>query len=130
MIPENKKIDVAQKLPSDFSNADEERADDQMTREERRSVVRMRQYKGGRLVFNEGYGSYDCLIRNISTDGAKLQFEGHSALPELVQLLVPGDGVTYNSQVIWRTSREIGVRFLSGPEKVAEKQDLKKIFSD
>lgn len=133
MVPENKKDDVSQEASGSggsFSHDAERRADEQMRTQERRKNVRTRQFKGGRVIFNEGYGCFNCLIRNISKGGAKLQLEGNAVIPALIDLEVPGDGLAYSCQVIWRTSRELGVRFLSPARQIGTKQDLKEIFTN
>lgn len=130
MVPENDKNSAPQGSEPRFSREDEKRADAQMRTDERRKNVRMRQFKGGRILFNKGYGCFDCLIRNISKDGAKLQLDGNVVIPSVIELEVPGDRLSYPCEVIWRTSRELGVRFLAAPQQIGKKHDLKDIFSD
>jgi hypothetical protein len=53
-----------------------------------------------------------CLITNISADGARL-FTEDAAVPEQFELTI-ADNVARRCQVVWRLGGEIGVRFLDG----------------
>jgi hypothetical protein len=53
-----------------------------------------------------------CLITNISADGARL-FTEDAAVPEQFDLTI-ADNVARRCQVVWRLGGEIGVRFLDG----------------
>jgi len=53
-----------------------------------------------------------CLITNISPDGARL-FTEDAAVPEQFDLAI-AHNVTRRCQVVWRLGGEIGVRFLDG----------------
>ena len=52
-----------------------------------------------------------CLITNISADGARLFTE--DTVPEQFELVI-ADNVVRRCQVMWRLGGEIGVRFLDG----------------
>jgi hypothetical protein len=39
---------------------------------ERREFQRRRTFLGGRLAFNNQYGAIDCLVRNMSQNGASI----------------------------------------------------------
>jgi hypothetical protein len=49
--------------------------------QERRQYRRGRTYLGGRLAFDAQYCAIECLVRNMSRNGAKLVFEGTALLP-------------------------------------------------
>ncbi len=52
-----------------------------------------------------------CLITNISADGARLFTE--DAVPEQFDLVI-AENLERRCQVVWRLGGEIGVRFLDG----------------
>jgi hypothetical protein len=79
---------------------------------ERREFTRGRTYLGGRLVFNNQYCSIDCLVRNMSRNGAKLVFEGTALLPGEFDLMLPQKGEGRRARVVWRQQDEAGVTFL------------------
>ena len=86
---------------------------------ERREFQRRRTFLGGRLAFNNQYGAIDCLVRNMSQNGAKLVFEGTVLLPGEFDLMLPQKGERCRARVVWRQQDEAGVTFLqAGGESV------------
>jgi hypothetical protein len=79
---------------------------------ERREIHRGRTYLGGRLAFNNQYCTIDCLVRNMSRNGAKLVFEGTVLLPGEFELMLPQKGESRRARVVWRQQDEAGVTFL------------------
>jgi hypothetical protein len=81
------------------------------TSDERRTLLRKRSFLQGRLYFNNRRSSLDCLVRDISSQGAKLKVSDSIAIPEMVELYIPNKDETYRAKVQWRTGFEIGVTF-------------------
>src|SRR5689334_21722771 len=79
--------------------------------DERRLRARQRSFLQGRLYFNNRRSSLDCLVRDISSQGAKLKLSDSVAIPEIVELHIPNKDETYRAKVQWRTGFEIGVTF-------------------
>src|SRR5262245_11974638 len=79
------------------------------TSDERRTRARQRSFLQGRLYFNNRRSSLDCLVRDISTQGAKLKVSDSIAIPDFVELHIPNMDETYRAKVQWRTGFEIGV---------------------
>jgi hypothetical protein len=52
----------------------------------------------------------DCVIRNLSDSGAKLEVPTVKALPQSFDLMVPGHRPQH-CRVAWRSLREVGVAF-------------------
>ncbi|MGB3337618.1 MAG: PilZ domain-containing protein [Devosia sp.] len=80
--------------------------------EERRVVPRQRVLKGGRIVINDGFSTFQCTVRNLSGIGARLKVGGIVGIPDTFQLVMD-DGRTFACTVIWKTEFEIGVQFAS-----------------
>ena len=78
---------------------------------ERRCVHRLRTYLGAKIWFNAGYCVVDCLVRDLSSDGAKLLIYGTAVLPDRFQLIVPKNGWTLKAEIMWRSPDRIGVAF-------------------
>jgi hypothetical protein len=78
---------------------------------ERRINSRLRSFLQGRIYFNQRRSSLDCLVRDLSEDGAKLKVSNSVALPEFVELHIPNKNATYPAKVQWRAGDEIGVAF-------------------
>ena len=77
---------------------------------ERRGEIRHRVLKGGSLSFNNGYGALECVVRNLSGQGAKLAFGDVLAVPPRFSLRVSGEAAAREAQVCWRGETEVGVR--------------------
>jgi hypothetical protein len=77
----------------------------------RRSHPRVRSFLQGRIYFNKRNSSLDCLVRDLSEDGARLKVSSSVALPEVVELHLPNKNETHQATVQWRTGDEIGVAF-------------------
>ena len=58
---------------------------------ERRTVPRDRTLLGAKIVFNSGRSTIDCVVRNLSADGASVQVESAMGLPTEVQLVIAND---------------------------------------
>jgi PilZ domain len=80
--------------------------------QDRRQYRRARTYLGGRLAFNNQYCAIDCLVRNMSRNGAKLVFEGTALLPGEFELALPQKGESRRARVVWRQQEEAGIVFL------------------
>jgi hypothetical protein len=81
------------------------------TGEDRRKDHRNRTLKGGRIVTNDGHSTFDCTIRNLSEDGAKLIVASIIGIPQHFDLVLL-DGRHFRCETIWHTETEIGAKFL------------------
>lgn len=79
--------------------------------QERRQSIRGRTYLGGKVVFNHRYSSMDCLIRNLSADGARLNISASVTIPEELDLEFGQSRDTRRIRVVWRKGDELGVVF-------------------
>ncbi|KKB76578.1 hypothetical protein VW35_17555 [Devosia soli] len=80
--------------------------------DDQRKNHRNRTLKGGRIVTNDGHSTFDCTIRNLSDEGAKLAVTSIIGLPQRF-LLALQDGRRFDCEMVWHTETEIGVKFLS-----------------
>jgi hypothetical protein len=78
---------------------------------ERRNLNRQRTFLQGRLFFNNRRNSVDCIIRDISDVGARLQFSAAVTVPEALELYVPNKDHMYRVRAEWRHGEEMGVAF-------------------
>jgi hypothetical protein len=60
--------------------------------QERREYQRQRTLLGGRIAFNNRYSALDCLVRNMSQNGAMLVFEDSVMVPNEFDLMIPQKG--------------------------------------
>jgi hypothetical protein len=83
---------------------------------DRRIATRQRSFLQGRITFNKGRSSVDCLIRDISETGAKLVFSDSVVIPDVVDLYIPNKDETHRVRVQRRIGDEVGVAFDDGGE--------------
>ena len=78
--------------------------------EERRRFPRTKCFKGAKLVA-PGQAVVACVVRNVSAEGAKLQFPGFTALPDEFDLCFDSGRRVRQCRVMWRTESDAGVWF-------------------
>jgi len=78
---------------------------------EQRSAQRRMTLKGGRIAFNNGRSTFDCTVKNLSRQGAKLVVGATIGIPDSFDLVLPNTA-KQPCKVIWRKDREIGVEFV------------------
>ena len=78
---------------------------------EHRKETRQRVFLKGRIVFNNGSSSFDCLVRDMSSSGARLVMSDATTLPEAFDLYIPQKDRTYRATLRWRREDGIGVTF-------------------
>lgn len=85
---------------------------DQDMRNERRSEIRKRTLKGGKIVFNNRASVMTCTIRDLSQSGARLCLASTVGLPDRFSLLHEGDDASWECRVVWRAERQLGIQFI------------------
>lgn len=80
---------------------------------ERRQEQRRRTYLGGLVAFNNRWSTMECLVRNLSASGARLEFADPAFIPDDVDLVIPLRGDSRRARVIWREQRTVGVTFVA-----------------
>ena len=79
--------------------------------DDRRSGPRHRVLKGATLSFNQGYGAFECLVRNLSPNGARRSFGDASHVPPAFDMAIKGESGRRNARVRWRSRTDVGVSF-------------------
>ena len=80
---------------------------------ERRKTPRSRVIYGGVIAYDQRQSTMNCVIRNFSDDGAKVEFENPALLPEQIDLLIAKKGRAFAAQIMWRRTADAGVAFRS-----------------
>ena len=78
---------------------------------DKRSTPRLRSFLKGRVLFNGGQNSLECLIRDISPTGARLELSASVTLPDRFDLFLPHRDETCKVQIQWRRGNQLGVAF-------------------
>jgi PilZ domain len=78
---------------------------------DRRKLHRDRTYLGGLIAFDYRGSALECLVRNLSEDGAKVVFSDGAAVPAEFELTIHRKGESRRAQVVWRDETQAGIRF-------------------
>ncbi len=84
---------------------------------EKRTSPRHRVLKRGTLAFGGG-GSVDCMVRNISSGGARLEVANPLGLPRSFTLVIESDQFVRRCRPVWSSDIRIGVAFDEGLRRV------------
>jgi PilZ domain-containing protein len=70
------------------------------------------------FVYFEGRGAaVNCVVRDISDSGARLQFDKPLGLTELLDLHIPAKGQSFHAEQRWHDGDKIGVVFRTTAKK-------------
>jgi PilZ domain len=76
-----------------------------------RACARHQTRKAGRIIFFDAPCFIECLIRNISEDGALVSMPLSVSLPDRVVLWEERTGVIYQCDVRWKREHMVGLQF-------------------
>jgi hypothetical protein len=80
---------------------------------ERRVEIRHKALKSAKLAFNAGFGAMECVVRNISSGGARLTFGYAVGVPNHFAIKISDDPVGRDAVVRWRRGHMVGIEFQS-----------------
>jgi len=78
---------------------------------DRRQSVRDKVIYGGVAEFTERGPTMDCVVRNISEQGACVEFDSSAKLPEQMKLAIARKGRSFLARMIWRHANKVGLAF-------------------
>lgn len=84
---------------------------------ELRRDVRKRTFLKGRIIFNGGNSTMDCLIRDMSESGARLELSETATLPDVFDLYIPSKDATQRVSLCWRRAGDVGINFADVPQQ-------------
>ena len=90
---------------------------------EKRRVLRQKSFLRGCVYFNKRRGALDCLIRDLSEQGARIVFSEAVNVPDVVDLYIPQKEQTVRAHVQWRHGDEIGLAFPDARRAAAASTD-------
>ena len=96
-----------------MENTDENYESLLMQSQEKREFHRQRVFKSGSILFNNGYSSFACKVKNQHVNGALLECESTLGIPKEFRLRMGRQGSSISAKVIWRTDKRIGVSILN-----------------
>lgn len=71
-------------------------------------LVSERTFLAGKIIFNFGQSTIDCVVRRMSEDGATLEMQSSLGVPEQFQLRLASQEII-SCRVLWRSDRQVGV---------------------
>jgi hypothetical protein len=78
---------------------------------DRRQNARARVIYSGVIAFNARQSTMDCVVRNFSDNGAKVEFENAALLPDEINLVIARKSRAFSAKIIWRQPNAAGVAF-------------------
>jgi hypothetical protein len=78
---------------------------------ERRQSVREKVLYGGVADINERGTTTNCVVRNISEQGACVEIDPMARLPDQWNLTIARKGRSYLARLIWRQANKVGLAF-------------------
>lgn len=79
--------------------------------DDRRKSRRDKVVYGGVAAINARGSTRDCVVRNISDDGATIEFGSAAGVADQIALTVTKKARTYPSTIVWRRGNTVGLAF-------------------
>ena len=76
----------------------------------------------GTIVFDSGAMSLECVVRDLTTEGAKLVCSEHVTIPERFDLVVPRWKAPRACRIVWVDVGRCGVEFVADDPMPADKE--------
>lgn len=92
---------------------------------ERRGAIRNKVYWGGEIVFSDYFQPFVCVVRDFSTDGARIRLPHNERLPEKFRIRVASRAVHVRVRLTWRRGDAAGVAFEGFEADSPSKRDVK-----
>lgn len=83
---------------------------------ERRRHTRARALKSARILLNRHQSAIDCIVRNLSPNGACLTLSSTLGIPDRFDVLFDADKSIRACRLVWYNERELGVEFVDDEE--------------
>jgi hypothetical protein len=76
-----------------------------------RTAFRYRTHRPALIVLDGG-GKIECLVRDLSTKGARLEVAGSEKIPSDFFLLIRGQSDRFRCHLVWQSEGFIGVQYV------------------
>ena|ERR1700733_13604671 len=87
-----------------------------MAENELRTSSRQRTVLRGCVYYNNRSAAADCLVRDVSSRGARLELSENVVIPDLIELYIPKRQETFRARVKWRRGNDVGVAYVDSGE--------------
>ena len=76
---------------------------------EKRELHRRRVLKSGEILFNMGYSSFACKVKNVNETGVMLECASTVGIPNEFDFRMGDSGTSVSAKLVWRTRTRLGV---------------------
>lgn len=83
---------------------------------EGRASDRVRSFLRARIIYNNNNSTIDCIVKNISPTGAKMDVSRLMSIPAEFDLDIPQKGRVFRARISWRDGDSLGVEFIEQNE--------------
>lgn len=81
------------------------------TQRERRADTRHSCFRSGQIILEDKDSTFDCLLRNMSWFGARLETGAYISVPNQFKLALHNGDQPIRCKVIWRKHNALGLMF-------------------
>jgi len=78
---------------------------------ERRSLARHKTFIKGRIYFNNRLSSMDCIVRDVTNNGGRLEVSESVTLPDAFEIYIPNKDEYFHAHIKWRKGNNVGVNW-------------------
>lgn len=79
---------------------------------ERRRLPRRKTLKTAYIAYRTLGTTIDCVVKNLSAGGARLDVESAHGIPDAFDLILKTESRQHVCKIVWRDEYRIGVQFL------------------
>jgi hypothetical protein len=80
---------------------------------ESRRADRIKSFLRAQILFNHRMTTIDCLIKNISSDGARIEVGKTISIPTEFEIYIPHKNKTHSARMVWRDANAMGIEFIA-----------------
>jgi len=86
---------------------------------DKRASDRIRSFLRAQIIFNNRMTTIDCIVKNISSTGARVALSDTLAVPTEFDIYIPQRGRSHHARLVWRDKDSIGIDFIDVPQAPA-----------
>lgn len=81
-----------------------------------RTDARTKTFIAGRIIGSDGGSPLDCIVKDLSEGGAKIEVEDATTVPAMFELEIPQRRTAFRAEIRWRYAHLIGVKFIASAQ--------------
>lgn len=78
---------------------------------EHRTSPRVRSFLRGEIIHSNGSSKTECIVRDLSEGGARVEAPATVTVPEFFELHIPLRNAIYRAQIVWQHGQDLGLQF-------------------